>query len=131
MTVFYPAILAGILALSITIAELVTSKYARTYFLVMRSQWIYVYALIYALIAFGVMLLVDTLTENGLIKLEGLGLSNIWVRAIVVGVSVKAFLHIRLFNVTVAHQTYQLVSKPSSWCSSLGFSISSPWIITT
>lgn len=101
MNVFYPAILAGILALSITIAELVTSKYARTYFLVMRSQWIYVYALIYALIAFGVMLLVDTLTENGLIKLEGLGLSNIWVRAIVVGVSVKAFLHIRLFNVTV------------------------------
>lgn len=97
----------------------------------MRSQWIYVYALIYALIAFGVMLLVDTLTENGLIKLERLGLSNIWVRAIVVGVSVKAFLHIRLFNVTVAHQTYQLVSKPSSWCSSLGFSISSPWIITT
>jgi hypothetical protein len=44
------------------------------------------------------------LIEARAITLEGFGVDNPWVQALVLGLSVKALLHIRLFSVTVGAQ---------------------------
>ncbi len=105
MSILGPAILAFVIAAFISVLELITAKYPRTYFLLRKNLKLYVYALIYGVIAFGIMLGLRALVTAGTIKLEGLGLSSPWVQAIAVGVTTKAFLHINLFNVTVGAQT--------------------------
>ena len=99
MANFWPSILSAILAFGISVSELLTGTYARTYFLVLRSTWLYVYAVIYGLLGFFGMFLLDFLTASKLVTLQGVGLSSAWVQALIVGISIKAFLHIRLFNV--------------------------------
>ena len=54
------------------------------------------------------MLILRELIGAGTIKLEGLGLSSKWLQAVVVGVSAKAFLHIRLFNVNIGTQSFPI-----------------------
>ncbi len=100
------AILAFAIAAAITGLELVTSKYPRTYFLFRRSISFYGYLVVYGVIALGVVLLLDVLVANEVITVEGIGLENRWVQAIAVGISIKAFLHIRLFNVSVGTQSF-------------------------
>lgn len=78
--------------------ELVTSKYARTVFLVARSAWLYAYCLIYGAIAAALVLLLPLVGDQA--QLDGLGMANPWARALAIGIAVKAFLHIRLFTVT-------------------------------
>jgi hypothetical protein len=103
---FAPPILAFAIAAFLAWLELVTSKYPRTVFLMRRSWALYVYALIYGLIAFGVTLALGSLIKAGMIGLAGIGLSNVWAQAIAVGVSSKALLHIRLFSVSVGSQSF-------------------------
>ena len=105
MSVLAPAILAFVIAAFISVLELITAKYPRTYFLLRKNRKLYVYALIYGVIAFGIVLGLRALVTAGTVKLEGLGLSSPWVQAIAVGLTTKAFLHINLFNVTVGSQT--------------------------
>jgi hypothetical protein len=100
-----PALLAGFIAAAISASELITAKYARTCFLLIRCGWLWAYALIYGLIGFGVTLGFDSLVASEAIHVQGLGLTSPWVRAVVIGLSVKAILHINLFNVTVGAQS--------------------------
>ncbi len=100
-----PAILAFATAAAVSASELITTRYPRTYFLLKRSRALYAYVLIYGFIAFGVLFLSDALVRAGTVKLEGLGLSSPWVRAIAVGITVKAFLHINLFTVGAGSQS--------------------------
>jgi hypothetical protein len=101
-----PAAVAFVLAAAISLSELLTTQYPRTSFLILRrSRALYTYALAYGVIALVVMLLLETLTDSKVIQLEGFGLSSPWIRAIAVGVTVKAFLHLRLFNVSVGSQS--------------------------
>lgn len=86
--------------------ELITSKYPRTFSLLRRSWAFYVYALIYGVIALCVMLGLGALVKSETVKLEGLGLSSPWVQAVVVGVTFKAFLHIRLFSVSIGAESF-------------------------
>lgn len=75
----------------------------------MKQSWaLYTYALIYGLIGFGVMLGLQILLVAGVVKLEGLGLSNPWVQSIAIGISIKAFLHIRLYSVGVGAQSFPI-----------------------
>lgn len=106
MVYFGPPLLAFGVATLIASLELITSKYPRTFFLLKKSCALYVYALIYGVIGCGVMLVLDLFIKAGSIKLEGFGLSNPWVQSVAVGLSIKAFLHIRLFSVGVGSQSF-------------------------
>lgn len=86
--------------------ELVTSKYPRTFSLLKRSPAFYAYAVIYGVIAFGVTLGLGGLVKSGAVKLEGLGLSSPWIQALAVGVTFKAFLHVRFFSVGVGSEGF-------------------------
>lgn len=101
-----PALLSFALATSLAALELITSKYPRTFSLLRRSWAFYTYAIIYGIIAFCVMLAIGALVKSGTVKLEGLGLSSVWVQAVVVGVTFKAFLHIRLFSVSIGAESF-------------------------
>jgi hypothetical protein len=99
------AILAFLIASFISGLELVTIVCPRTFFLMTRNRALYTYALVYGAVAFVVTLAFQMLALDGTIRVTGPGLSSPWVRAIVVGVTVKAFLHINLFNVTIGSQS--------------------------
>ncbi len=89
---------AFIIASLVTALELVTSKYPRTARFCFKSPWFYGYVLIYGILAAGFLALLPLL--GSLVTIEGVGLSNPWVKAVFVGLSVKAFLHIRIFSVS-------------------------------
>jgi hypothetical protein len=96
-----PAVLALLVAFIFTLAELVTTKYPRTFFAI-RGLWsFWGYGVIYGLIAGFVAYLYPTLAEGGQVKVEGFGLGNAWVRAAVLGISAKALMHVRLFTANV------------------------------
>lgn len=103
-----PPLLAFGIATLATLLELVTSKYPRTFFLLKRSWALYAYPVIYGVIGFGVTVGLGLFVETGTIKVEGLGLSNPWIQAIAVGLSIKAFLHLRLFSVGIGSQSFPI-----------------------
>jgi len=107
MDIFYliPPLVAGIVGALFVEIELITSKYPQTSFvlskflIIPKNAKLLTYTIIYGAIGFIFMLFLNSLVAAEVIKLEGVGISNVWIQAIVVGMSVKAFLHIRLFNV--------------------------------
>ena len=103
-----PPILAFIIADCISVLELITSKYPRTFFLLKKCPALYIYAVIYGVIGFAVMLGLNYLVSQKAVTLEGLGLSNPWWQAVAIGLSVKAFLHLRIFSVGVGAQTFPI-----------------------
>ncbi len=96
LTSLAAAFVAFLIAATITGLELITSKYPRTYFLLYRCTALYAYIAIYGVIGLGTTLLLPYLP----VKIEGIDQSSAWINAILVGISIKAILHIRLFNVT-------------------------------
>jgi hypothetical protein len=93
------AVLAFLIAAAISITELVTAKYPRTFFLVVRERPLYLYGLIYGIVAAAVFVGLDALIASKQLTVQGLGLSNRAVRAILVGLTTKALMHINLWNV--------------------------------
>jgi hypothetical protein len=91
-------ILAFAVAAAVTGLELITTKYPRTSMFVLRVKWFYAYVLIYGVLGAVAYSLLPLLA--GEVTLTGIGLSNPWVTAGVVGFSIKAFLHIRIFTVS-------------------------------
>ena len=82
----------------VTALELVTSKYPRTARFCIKSPWFYVYFAIYGLLGAGALALLPLVGSQ--VTIEGVGLTNPWVKAAFVGLSIKAFLHIRIFSVS-------------------------------
>lgn len=101
-----PPVLAFLIASLLVSVELLTSKYPRTFFLLKRCWAIYAYALIYGAIGFGAALGLTSLIQAEAIKVEGLGLSSPWVQSLAIGLTIRAFLHIRLFSVGVGGQSF-------------------------
>lgn len=101
-----PPLLSFIIGALVAHIELITSKFPRTFFLLKKSFALYAYTLIYGFLSFIVMLVLESLTSAGIISLEGIGISNQWIQALVVGFSTKALLHIRLFKVTFGNQSF-------------------------
>jgi hypothetical protein len=89
--------LAFVVAFVVTGLELVTTDYPMTPGFVLKSGWYYLYVVVYGLIAAIVVLILPLVADQT--TMSGVGLSNPWVKAAVIGFSVKAFLHIRLFTV--------------------------------
>jgi len=77
--------------------ELLSTTYPMTcYFILRNSRSIYAYSIIYGIISVIFMVGIDYF---GIFKCVVTPvLSNIWVQAVFVGISTKAFLHIRFFN---------------------------------
>jgi hypothetical protein len=92
------AALAGVVAFLVVVLELITSKYARTAKFAVTAWPLYVYGFIYAVIAAFAQAF-SLAKINGGDAAQGAVVSNLWVQALIVGISVKAFLHIRLFSV--------------------------------
>ncbi len=115
MNTLGPPLVAFAVGFAFTLVELVTSKYSRTFFAVKRLRAFYVYGAIYGLIALFVTLAYSVLAEGGAIKLEGIGIGNSWTRAVLLGLSTKALMHIRLISVNtfpVGIETLVMVFEP-------------------
>jgi hypothetical protein len=82
----------------VTAIELITTTYPRTPEFVTKSRWFYAYILIYG--ALGAAALALPPLVGGEVTMTGVGLENPWVKALLVGFSVKAVLHIRIFTVS-------------------------------
>jgi hypothetical protein len=106
MNAIGPPLLAAVVAFVVASLELITSSYPRTFSFIRKTWSLYAYAALYAFIAFVVQLGWNVLGSS--VSATGSGLSNPWVRALVVGISVKAFMHIRLFNVTVGAKSFPI-----------------------
>lgn len=101
-----PVILAFLIGSFFTGLDLVTGKYPRTWFLVRQSRLFWIYCGIYGTISAAGYLASDALIAAGKIQLDSEVLGSPWLRAVVVGISIKSFLHINLFNVTVNSQPF-------------------------
>lgn len=119
-----PPILAFLIAACIAVLELITSKYPRTFFLLKKCPALYIYAVIYGVIGFAVMLGLNYLVSQKAVTLEGLGLSNPWWQAVAIGLSVKAFLHLRIFSVGVGAQTFPIGTETI-------VQLFEPWLLRT
>lgn len=124
MAYFFQLFLAFIIASLISMLELITSKYPRTFFLLKKSWALYTYALIYGVISFVVMLVLNSLIIAGIVKLEGVGISNLWTQSIAVGLATKAFLHIRFFNVSSGSQSFPVGTETI-------VQLFEPWLLRT
>ncbi|PWU00938.1 MAG: hypothetical protein C5B51_23905 [Terriglobia bacterium] len=96
-----PPLVALTVASAVTLLEMITSSYPRTFYFVRRCGALYAYVVVYGMVALGVVAGFDTVVHSGNLRLEGFGVSNPWFRAVALGVSVKALLHIRLFTVGI------------------------------
>src|SRR6185503_10778894 len=101
METWAPAVIAFLTAFVIVILELLTSNYSQTYFVLFKEKAVYTYGVIYGVIAVVVFLAFNALTNAKAITVEGLGLSSPYVRALIIGVAVKAMLHINIVTVKV------------------------------
>lgn len=99
--VYTPPFIAFLLASGITFLEILTSEYPRTFNFILTCWKLWVYALVYGIIAFIVACFADQLIETGDLTISGFGTSNPWVRALAIGLAIKAVLHIRLFSVSI------------------------------
>jgi hypothetical protein len=87
-----PAAFGFVVAGVLTFFELITSKYPRTHVFLWKSWALYAYCAIYGVIALVVLLCFDRLAAAGVIKADGLGLSQPWIRALEIGIAAKALL---------------------------------------
>ncbi len=96
------SLLALTTAFLISLLELVTSEYPQTSALLLRQSFKpYLYGGIYGAIAFALTASLGYLAGEGSVSLTGLGLQSPWLRAVAVGVTIKAFMHVRLFTVGI------------------------------
>jgi hypothetical protein len=91
-------LVAFAVAALVTGIELLTSKYPRTVRFALSSPWFYVYLIIYGLLGAAALALVPLVSDQ--LTVEGIGATNPWMKAVLVGFSIKAVLHIRIFSVT-------------------------------
>src|SRR2546423_952318 len=98
MTNLGPAFIALLIASVITAIELITTYYSSTFFTIRSCPYFYLYSLIYGVIAL-------IIVASGKSHIEVVGVSNPWLQAAVVGFSIKAIFHIRLFSMKEIQET--------------------------
>jgi len=123
---------AFLVATAIAWIELVTSKYPRTIRLFWARSWaLWAYAIVYGVISFGFTWAYGSLTAAGILQMGGS--ANVagantpsLVTAIMIGLSAKALLHIRLFAVpaTGTQQTFPVGTETI-------VQLFEPWLLRT
>ena len=94
----YSLLAAGI-AFLIVLVELITSEYRHTFVWTLRCWQLWLYAAVYAVIAYSLYSLLDDLQSEKLVELSGSFIDLPWVQAVGIGVSTKALMQVTLFNV--------------------------------
>jgi hypothetical protein len=89
--------LAFAVAAFVTAAELLTSQYPRTARFALQSVYFYAYVIIYGVLGAVGLALLPLVSDQ--VTIEGAGANNPWTKAALIGFSVKAILHIRVFSV--------------------------------
>ena len=100
------ATLALLIAYLFVILELITSEYPETFSFILKKPFLHIYGSIYGVLSFFIVLGLDELIKSGNLQIEGLGLSNIWWKACLIGISAKGFLKIRLFSVKTGSDSF-------------------------
>jgi hypothetical protein len=93
-----PIALAAVIGAAVTGLELITTEYPRTSTFALRSPWFYGFVVIYSIIAGGAYAILPLVGDQ--FSVAGLGIANPWVQAAIIGFSIKAVLHIRIFTVS-------------------------------
>ena len=91
-------VVAFSVATVVTALELITSKFPQTYKFVLQSRWFYFYVAIYGLLGAATLALLPFLMDQ--VKNQGGVFGDPWVRAVLVGLSIKALMHLRIFTVS-------------------------------
>lgn len=86
------------IAAAVTALELITSKFPQTSIFALKSPWFLGYIVIYGLLGAAALTLLPFIADQ--VKTDGGIFGNPWVKAGLVGLSIKAFLHIRILTVT-------------------------------
>jgi hypothetical protein len=94
------ALIAFVIGSIVPVLELVTGTYPRTFYLIKRCKALYLYGLMFGLVAAVTAVISSILLANGTIKLQGPMIESPYIQAIVIGISVKAVLHINIFTLT-------------------------------
>jgi hypothetical protein len=97
-----PAYLAFVVAVVFTWLDLVTSKYQHTFSFIGHCWALWVYVLFYGSVSFACMHGIDALKASKQVEFDSSLIKNPWILAIIVGISAKSFLHIRLLNINTA-----------------------------
>jgi hypothetical protein len=122
--------LAFAVAAFVTAAELLTSQYPRTARFALQSVYFYAYVIIYGVLGAVGLALLPLVSDQ--VTIEGAGANNPWTKAALIGFSVKAILHIRVFSVaTGPGSPSPSVLNPLSRFSSRGCCANWNWIIST
>lgn len=108
LAIWLPPFIAFFIAYFFTILELITSEYPRTYSFILKKASLHIYGIVYGLFALVIVVILGLLLKSGSIKIEGLGLSNPWWKAILIGLSTKGFLKIKLFTVNVGSNPFPI-----------------------
>ena len=102
------ALIAFVIAFLLTWIELRTSKYPNTGFLLGSSHPLWIYCLVYGVIALSGFLLSNLLITSSKLTIQGLGLQSPYVRAVVLGVSSKAIMQLNLYTVTSGSSSFPI-----------------------
>jgi hypothetical protein len=91
--------LACLIAATIALLELITSRYRNTYTFLWGRWQLYAYMAVYG--AFGLLLVLslDHLVAKKVVSFEGMVVDSPLIRATLVGISTKALMNITLFNI--------------------------------
>jgi len=100
MTFVVASAFACIIAGTISLLEIVTSRYRTTYFLLWRQWPLYAYVAMYGVFGGILMLIAAQLVfKNVVSSPQGVPVESPWVQAVLVGISTRALMNITLFNV--------------------------------
>ncbi len=99
MAFFMAGTLACLIAATISLLELITSRYRNTYTFLWRRWQLYVYMAVYGAFGFLLMWIIDYLVAKKTVSFDDMALDSVWVKAVLVGMSAKALMNITLFNV--------------------------------
>ena len=104
----WPAVVGALFAFAVVWCNLITSKYASTFFLMRKYVWLYAYPGLYALYAFIIILLLKLVPEAALRERFGAGGhigSNVWFQAVLIGLFITQVLQWRLFDAATGAKT--------------------------
>ncbi|MEO0804413.1 MAG: hypothetical protein AAFY57_19395 [Cyanobacteria bacterium J06642_2] len=91
----FSTVLAFVFAYLVTLFELITVEYPRTYSLVVKRWPIHAYAGWYGVLGAILFVIFDRLSAANLVSVSGMQLAPLWVRAIVIGIISKGIMGIK------------------------------------
>jgi hypothetical protein len=90
-------LIAFLIGVFVTAAELVTGEFSQTFFLIKNSRSFRLYVLLYGLLTASAFALFRQVLPTGTTA-AGLALSSVWTQAVIIGATGKSFFNINVFS---------------------------------